>query len=111
VREPVHADDLAVACVAVLDRPSTFNRAYNLSGGSTLTYLEMVEHIFASLGKRPRILRVPLPLLRAGLAALSLLPAYRFLSADMADRLNEHLCFDHHDAERDFGYAPRGFLT
>jgi hypothetical protein len=71
----------------------------------------MVQRIFVSLGKRPRILRVPLPLLRAGLAALSLLPAYCFLDAGMADRLNEDLCFDHHDAVRDFGYSPRGFLT
>ena len=59
-RQPVHADDVAAACLMVLNRPITFNRNYNLSGGQTLTFREMVEAIFLALDKKPRIVSIPL---------------------------------------------------
>jgi len=109
LRQPVHADDLASACIAALDCPASFNRAYNLSGGETLTYRQMVERIFQALGKPPRILPIPLPLFQALLQAAAWLPRYRYLTPEMASRMNQDLCFGHAEAVRDFGYAPRGF--
>jgi len=109
LRQPVHADDLAAACAAALDCPASFNRAYNLSGGETLAYRQMVERIFARQGKKPRVLSIPLPVFQAFMRAASLLPRYRYFSAEMASRMNQDLCFDHGEAGRDFGYAPRGF--
>ena len=109
LRQPAHADDLAAACAAAFDCPASFNRAYNLSGGETLAYRQMVERIFARLGKTPRILSIPLPVFQALMKAASLLPRYRYFSPEMARRINQDLCFDHAEAARDFGYAPRGF--
>ncbi len=109
LRQPVHADDLAAASLAVLENSATFNRAYNLSGGETLSYREMVKRIFLKLGKKPRFLRIPLPLFQAAISIVSLLPQYRFLSGEMAQRMNQDLYFDHEDALRDFGYEPRIF--
>jgi nucleoside-diphosphate-sugar epimerase len=109
LRQPAHADDLAAAAAAALACPASFNRAYNLSGGETLSYRAMVERIFERLGKRPKILPIPLPLFQALIRAAARLPRYRYFSAEMASRMNLDLCFDHADAARDFGYAPRGF--
>jgi nucleoside-diphosphate-sugar epimerase len=109
LRQPVHADDLAQACLAALANPATFNRAYDLHGGTTLRYREMVEAIFRGLGRRPRILSLPLPLCRTLLRGLSLLPGYRHVTPAMADRMNQDLCFDAGDAMRDFDYHPRPF--
>jgi len=109
LRQPVHADDLASACLSALDNPATFNRAYELSGGETVSYREMVTRIFASMGKTPRFLHVSLPVFQAAMKVMSWLPRYRHLSAEMARRMNQDLCFDHGEARRDFGYAPRGF--
>ena len=109
LRQPVHAEDLAVACIAALNQPSTHNRAYNLSGGETLSYRKMVEAVFLGLGKKPHLVGIPLPLFKGGIALLSLLPRYRHLSGEMASRMNENLCFDHAEATRDFGYRPRKF--
>lgn|SRR5262245_31859669 len=109
LRQPVYGDDLALACLQALDEPRTFGRAYNLTGGTTLTYREMVERVFQALGRRPRLPRVPLPLLRAALSAASRLPSLRRLGPDMADRMNADQCFDSADAARDFGYTPRPF--
>jgi nucleoside-diphosphate-sugar epimerase len=110
-RQPVHADDLALACLAALDRPASFGRAYDLSGGSTLTYREMVEEVFRGLGRRPRILVMPAPLVRGAVRVLARVhPAYAHVTPQMADRVQEDLCFDHGDAVRDFGYSPRPFV-
>jgi nucleoside-diphosphate-sugar epimerase len=38
-RQPVHADDLAMAAISCLDNPKIKNKIYDLPGGETLTYL------------------------------------------------------------------------
>lgn len=108
-RQPVHADDLAAACVAVLAEPKTFNSAYDLAGGETLTYLQMVERIFAAEGRTPRFLPVPLVAFRAAMWCVSRIPRFKDFNAEMARRMNEDLVFDSSDAARDFGFAPRKF--
>ena len=110
LRQPVHADDLAAACVAALNRQETFNKAYNLSGGETLSYREMVNRIFRFLDRTPRLLHPSPVLFRFILRTATLvLPAYRNLNLEMANRMNTNLCFDYSDATRDFGYRPRRF--
>jgi nucleoside-diphosphate-sugar epimerase len=109
LRMPVHADDLAAACLAVMNKPAAFNRAYDLSGGETLAYLDMVERIFQAEGIAPRFLRVPARLFEFAISAARLMPRYRYLTAEMARRMNRDLRFDHAEATADFGYAPREF--
>lgn len=109
LRQPVHAEDLALACLAALDAPSTRGRAYDLVGGSTLSFAAMAETVFRALGRKPRLVHVPLPLLRRLLKAASLLPGWHHLRAEMADRMDRDLCFDSSSARRDFGFSPRPF--
>ncbi|HWA45258.1 MAG TPA: NAD-dependent epimerase/dehydratase family protein [Hypericibacter adhaerens] len=94
-RQPVHAEDLALAALAALDRPQAIGRTYALPGGETLSYRAMIERIFAALGRPPRLIRVP------GLAAVS----------DLAKRMARDQAFDIGPAARDLGYAPRRFLS
>jgi len=108
-RQPVHAEDLALACLQAMDNPTTFGRAYDLVGGTTLTYREMVETVFRGMGRRPRLVHVPTPVLRAALAAASWLPGLRHVTPGMADRMDQDLTFDATAAATDFGYAPRPF--
>lgn len=110
LRQPIHADDLAKACVMALNQPVTFCKAYNLSGGETLSYRQMVEKIFRSLSKPVRFLIIPAWLFRAAIRAIMLLPGKRNMTPEMAIRMNANLCFDHADAIRDFGFSPRLFL-
>jgi len=97
------------ACVAALSSETVRDRAYNLSGGETLTYREMVERIFLAMGRKPRLLTVPMFIFRLALAGLRRLPRYRHWTAAMAERMNRDLVFDHADAARDFGFAPADF--
>jgi uncharacterized protein YbjT (DUF2867 family) len=108
-RQPLHADDLAAACLAVHDNPATFGRTYETPGGETLTFAEMVSRVARGAGLSPRLLHLPPPLLRRTLAVARRLPGLSHLSPGMADRMNEDLVFDASAAQRDFGYAPRSF--
>jgi nucleoside-diphosphate-sugar epimerase len=110
LRQPVHAADVAAACVAALHAPNALNRAYNLSGGETLTYRNMVARIFTSLGRRPRYLRVPLWAFQLAVAMLRCLPRYRKWSSSMAERMNMDMVFDHTEATQDLGFKPKPFV-
>ncbi len=107
LRQPVHAEDLASACLAVLDNPRTFAKSYDLSGGEILSYREMVERVFQGLGLAPRILTVPVPVLRWFIRVIRILPRFRKLTPEMASRMNMDLCFDHAEATSDFQFTPR----
>jgi len=109
-RQPVHGADLATAALDVLDNPATFDRAYDTPGGETLSYAEMVSRIARALGRTPRLVHLPLPLLRGTLATASCFPGLGHLTRDMADRMDEDLVFDLAPARRDFAYDPRPFL-
>ena len=50
-RQPIHAADVAGAICKVLVSEASIGQRYDLSGGSTVTYREMVEQVFASLDK------------------------------------------------------------
>lgn len=110
LRQPVHADDLAKTCIMALNQPVTFCKAYNVSGGETLSYRQMVERIFSSLGKSARFLIIPAWLFRGAIRVIMLLPGKRNMTPEMAMRMNVDLCFDHTDATQDFGFSPRLFL-
>lgn len=109
LRQPVHADDLAGAAVAAVANPRAFNRAFNLPGGETLSYREMVSRIFASVGKPPRILPLPSGLLRAALPLVQAGLPQRYSPA-LFLRMNQDLAFDAAEANEALGYAPRPFL-
>lgn len=109
LRQPLHAEDVAIACMAALQAPGAANRAYNLSGGETLPYRDMVTRVFTTLHRPLRLLPVPLPAVRVAVALLRCLPRYRHWSAAMAERMNRDLVFDYSDATRDLGFLPRPF--
>ncbi len=107
LRQPVHADDLAWAALALLDAPATAGKIYALPGGETLSYRAMVERVFESLGRTPRILTVPPPLWRLGLTLAS--PVLKGATSAMGQRMGQDLTFDAGPAAADFGWAPRAF--
>ncbi len=110
LRQPVYVDDLAAAVMAVLDNRQTYNTIYNLGGGETMTYQQMVSRIFQSLGKQERIISLP-PVLFSSLIRFARLFRPRLgVSPAMVQRMNEDLSFDFRAATRDFAYQPRGFL-
>lgn len=109
IRMPVHAEDLADACLLALNNAFSYGRAYNLPGGERLSYRAMVERIFEGLGKRQHVLSLPRGLLRSAIRASALLPRAKQWTPEMADRMALDLVFDCNDARQDFGFNPRAF--
>lgn len=108
-RQPVNAHDLAMACVQSLAEPASYNKAYNLSGGETLAYADMVRRIFETLGRKPVLVPIPITAFRIAVWLARLHPRFAHLTPDMALRMQADLVFDHQDATRDFGYQPGRF--
>jgi nucleoside-diphosphate-sugar epimerase len=109
LRQPVHATEIAYACLDVLHAPTTFGRIYDTPGGETVTFAEMVRRIAGGAGRQVRLLHLPLPLVRAGLSVVRWLPGLRHLTPEMADRMNQDLVFDASEARGDFGFSPGPF--
>lgn len=107
LRQPVHVDDVAAACLSALQRGA--NRAYNLSGAEVLSYRALVERVFFAQRQRPRFVVLPLALVRLLLPLARMLPRYRDLTCAMAERMEQDLVFAHSEAKRDLDFAPRGF--
>jgi nucleoside-diphosphate-sugar epimerase len=59
LRQPVHVDDLAAACVSALRFEATNNKAYNLGGGEVLSYPDMVKRIFQAEEKKEILIPIP----------------------------------------------------
>jgi nucleoside-diphosphate-sugar epimerase len=109
LRQPVHVHDLADAAFRCIDAEASFGHAYALPGGEALTYREMVARVLAALEPPPTLHEVPSPVFNVVLAAAHAAGfALDFNEAAVA-RMRSDLVFDSADAQRDFGYAPRGF--
>ena len=105
-RSPIGVSAIAIAIVAS-QTSAAINTAYNLPGGETLTYRAMAERVFESMGRRPRIVSIPLPLWQLGLRlALPILPG---ATAAMGARMAQDLVFDDSQARSDLDWQPRRF--
>ena len=109
LRQPVHVEDVAAACYAALVAANLPSRAYNLSGGETLTYRVMVERVFIAMNRPVRTFTVPLWLFRIATWGLKWLPGYRNWTTAMAERMNRDLNFDVSEAKQDLHFRPRPF--
>uniref|UniRef100_Q07IV7 NAD-dependent epimerase/dehydratase n=1 Tax=Rhodopseudomonas palustris (strain BisA53) TaxID=316055 RepID=Q07IV7_RHOP5 len=107
LRQPVHADDLAQVAIAAADRAICAGKIYNLPGGETLTYREMVGRIFDGLG-RPRLI-VPVPGWVWRLAVPMLSPLLPGISGAIVLRMGKDMTFDPAPARTDIGWQPRPF--
>ena len=106
LRQPVHADDIAQAIVAAINNKDASNTSFNLGGGETLTYLNMVKRIFESTGRRPIIICLPSGLLSFALCCFNLVFQSSYSPA-LFYRMNQDFVFDFTPAKSILRYNPR----
>ncbi|ABD89674.1 SDR family oxidoreductase [Rhodopseudomonas palustris] len=107
LRQPVHADDLAQAAIAAASRPNCFNKTYNLPGGETLSYREMVGRIFDGLGLRRMI--IPLPGFVWAVVVPVVAKVVPGISGAIVGRMAKDMTFDLTPAATEIGWQPRPF--
>ena len=102
LRQPVHAEDVALAALAAVRDGGAEGRIVEIGGGERLSYRAMFERVRASLGMWTLPLPVPRPALRA---AAALLPSLR----GPLGRLDADLVADNGVAVSALGVEPRPF--
>lgn len=107
LRQPVHAQDLAVGALAAARSPAAANRIYATPGTDTISYREMIGRIFDGLHRPRRIIPVPPPLWRAAFAVAK--PFVANANVAMGNRMSKDMIFDAAPAVQDFGWRPRAF--
>ncbi|MGO8911442.1 MAG: NAD-dependent epimerase/dehydratase family protein [Bradyrhizobium sp.] len=107
LRQPVHAEDLAIGAIAAAASPAAANKFYSLPGAETLAYREMIGRIFDALRLPRRTISVPVFLWRAGFALAK--PLFPGANVAMGLRMTKDMTFDATPAIRDFGWNPRPF--
>jgi len=107
LRQPVHAEDLAIGAIAAAKSPNAANMAYSTTGLETITYREMAGRVFDGLARKRRL--VPFPPV-AWKAAFGLVkPIYPWVTPAMGERMLKDLAFDSSAAVTDFGWKARNF--
>lgn len=111
LRQPIHADDVAKALLKCIDNPAAANKALNIAGSEVMTYRDMAERVFLALGRKPRLVMLPVPFLRLAFRVASLLGLVRERDFGVAifQRMNEDLVFDVADGLKALDYQPRRF--
>lgn len=107
LRQPVHAEDLAIGAISAASSHAAANKFYSLPGGETLTYREMVGRIFDGLQLPRRTISIPPFLWKAAFVVAK--PLFPGANAAMGTRMMKDMAFDSTPAADDFGWKPRMF--
>jgi len=109
LRQPVHLEDLANSVISLFyGGKKAHNKAYNLSGGETLTYYQMVQKIFLAQNQTPIIFKTRfLPFL---MEIASKFSSNHLINKEVAINMEKDFVFSHIEAQKDFNYSPRKFL-
>ena len=110
LRQPIHADDLASACIAAALIAAIPAKIFAVGGGEQLSFADMLGRIRGGISTCTIALLVPLGLARIALRLLRLHPRWRHLRAGLVDRLQVDQIVDNDPACRDLHWQPRSFL-
>ena len=107
LRQPVHAEDLAIGAIAAAATPAAANKFYSLPGAETLTYREMIGRVFDGMGMPRHTVSIPVFVWRAAFAVAK--PLFPGWNVAMGLRMMKDMTFDSTPAVRDLGWNPRPF--
>jgi nucleoside-diphosphate-sugar epimerase len=108
LRQPIHAEDLALGAIAAARSDNAANRSYFTTGIETISYREMVGRVFDAMSMRRRLVSLPPIAWKAAFAAVR--PFYPSVTTAMGERMVMDLAFDSSKAIADFGWSSRPFV-
>ena len=113
LRQPVHAEDLAIAAADAIDSSAAASRLFDLPGGETLRFRAMVARIFKALHMRPVMIPIPRFALQLSARALPSLINSSGLPEGIVERvialMDADMVLDAGPAHAAFGYRARPF--
>lgn len=109
LRQPVHADDVANAVLGALRSRSAIPGFFDLPGGESLAFDEMVRRSLAAGAPSALLVRLPGPVFRTGVGVLRGLGRLDAAGDGVLARLDQDLVYDGTPARNALGHYPRGF--
>jgi uncharacterized protein YbjT (DUF2867 family) len=110
--QPIHQDDVTRCLLAALGREWSGPEVLVIAGPVAVSYADFVRAVGVSAGlPPPRILPLPMPLLRAGAALARLLPGLPRVQPDELRRLLEDKAFDIGPMRRALDVVPVGLAA
>jgi nucleoside-diphosphate-sugar epimerase len=106
-RQPVHADDLAIAAAAAFGEPATYGKTYEMGGGERLAFITLLRR----LRDAAPTWSIPIPLPMSALGLITRLLSGGAPSRAAIARLKTDLVANIAPARHDFGYSPRDFIA
>lgn len=107
LRQPVHAEDLAIGAIAAAASSAAANKIYVVTGSDAISYREMVGRIFDGLCRPRRVVAVPPFLWRTAFTLVA--PFISNANVAMGSRMASDMIFDSAIATKDFGWNSRPF--
>jgi len=107
LRQPVHAEDLAIGAISAASSEAAVNKFYSLPGGETIAYREMIGRIFDGLRMPRRTISIPPFMWKAAFVFAK--PLFPGANVAMGTRMMKDMAFDSAPAAHDFGWNPRMF--
>lgn len=109
LRQPVHLEDLANSVISLFHAgKKSYNKEYNLSGGETLSYYQMVKKIFLAQNQTPIIFKTKfLPFF---MEIANKFSSNQLINKEVVLNMEKDFVFSHIEAQKDFNYSPRKFL-
>jgi len=107
--QPVYHEDLALSLLAALELPEAIHRSYDLPGAAPLTFRDLILIAAGALGRKPRIVRLPLEPVRHALALAECARLPLPIKSEQVLRLREDKAYPYDEAREELGYAPRPF--
>jgi uncharacterized protein YbjT (DUF2867 family) len=111
LQQPVHVEDLAEAIMTAGQCPTAIGHTYDLAGPEPITFRRLLRETADAVGRRVRLVPVPLGPCLAGLRLHEKLSAAPRLKAEQLQRLAEDKAFDIAAARTDLGFSPRAFAA
>ncbi len=114
LQQPVHVADLAQVLVQAAEQldqqlAEPAHQAFNIAGPQALAFKDIVQQAADAVGRRARVLPVPLSLVRGAVHLQERLPIRTMIKLEQIDRLVEDKVFDIGPARQAFGFNPRTF--
>lgn len=109
LRQPVHVDDLATACLSVIARDVASRRRFDVGGGERLSVCDMLDRVRQSLSGPILPLSLPLFAVNGLLGLAHLNPRWREVGRGAVNTLCSDLVANDEEAKRLIDWAPRDF--
>ena len=109
LRQPIHADDLATACISAMTRAESLPNIIRVGGAEQLSFAAMLSRTRGSLPCWTIPVPVPIRLTRVVLRVLRCFPRWRHLDHGLVDRLQHDQTIDNGVAMYKLGWLPGRF--